>query len=355
MKKWKIVTIIFFIIFTSGCVEKEILDDINIITAAGFDLVEEDKIMGTALIPVYEEQTIANETFTEVSIVSNEVLTQLQKKSSDPLVSGGVEVVLFSDELAKRGIVDLVDQLLRDPSTGAKIYLAVVEGKAKDLLEGNFGNRGMGTYLSYLIENNQYRSDLPKNNLHVFRYNYFAKGTDPHLPLIKVEGDKVKIIGVALLRGDKMVDKLPEDQLFFFKLLTDKYSEGTYTVKVKKNEYASVESISSKRRIRVKNQHPYPEITVNIDIKGIIKEYSGEKISPKIINEIEAKFEKDIVKDCSELIKRFKELKVDPVGFGDEAKAVTRNFDYKKWYDQYPDIDIKVKANVNIVETGVTE
>jgi spore germination protein len=355
MKKWKIVTFCIFIIFTSGCVEKRTLDDINIVNAVGFDLVGKDKIMGTALIPVFQEKNITNETFTEASIISNEVLIQLQKKSSDPLVSGAIEVVLFSEELAKRSIVDLIDQLLRDPSTGGKIYLAVVEGKAKDLLEGNFGNRGMGTYLSNLIMNNQERSDLPKSNLHLFRYNYFAKGTDPHLPLIKVDGNKVKIIGVALLRGDKMVDKLPEDQLFFFKLLTDKYSEGTYTVKIGENEYASVESISSKRRIRTKTQQQYPEITINIEIRGIIKEYSEEKINAKKIKEIESKFEKEIVKQCTSLIKKFQELKVDPVGFGDEAKAVTRNFDYKKWYDQYPDLDMKVKANVKIIESGVTE
>lgn len=346
------------LILLNGCVEKEIIDDINIVSAFGYDLVEGGKVRGTAIIPVYKaDKSISNESFTEVADISKETLGGMQKKSSDPLANGSLEMVLYNEKLAKKGLISLVDTLQRDASIGARVYMAVVEGEVKPMLESSLGNRGTGVYLTNLIEQNIYRRDLPQSNLHLFLYRYYARGMDPYLPYLKLAGDKVEIQGVALFQEDKMIRTLSNKKLFFFKLLADNYSQGAYTLKLKgKDEFANVQAINSKRKIKVNvSQNKPVSIDIHIDLNGHIREYSGNKLDGKTVKLIQRSLKSKIQKECASLISDFQKWGIDPIGFGEQASSYLRGFDFKEWHRNYPDLKINIHSNVEISETGVIE
>jgi spore germination protein len=354
MKKWRVLLLVSFIII-AGCVRKSILDDINILTAIGYDYVDKNTIKGTALIPVYETGKISNETFTTTSIVSKDLLEELQHKSSDPIVNGSLEVVLYGEELAKKGIISIIDTLERDSRIGTKLYLAVVKGTADELLKGKYGMRGNGIYLSNLIRQNIERRDIPKTNLHKFLYAYYSEGRDPFLPYIQKEKDKVKILGIALFDDDRMIHYINDNDMFYFKILIDRYTEGMHTIQMEDNQYAAIKSIVTNRKFSFSGSKERPNITIAIEINGILHEYSRRQYNKKIKHKIETSFEKEIVKETSKLIKHLQSHQIDPIGFGDEAKSRYRNFSYKTFYENYPTLDIKVKAKVTIVDSGIVE
>jgi spore germination protein len=53
MKAGVVIFMLNFVILLSCCVERQIIDDVNIETAVGYDLAENNKIKGTLLYPVY--------------------------------------------------------------------------------------------------------------------------------------------------------------------------------------------------------------------------------------------------------------------------------------------------------------
>lgn len=339
----------------SGCVEKEILDDISIESGIGFDYYQERQILGTALVPNYlPDKSIKNVTYTSVSAMNRELFLEMQRQSADPLVIGSLEVVLFGEKLARNGIIDLIDALQRDATIGERLYLVVVDGKANDLLSHDYGTRGNATYISDLIKQNITARDLPKTNLHMFIYDFFQTGKDSFLPTVKRIGkDRMEISGISLFRKDKFIKSLPTSKMFFFKLLVDRYSEGTYKIKVN-GEEAAVRSIVSSRKFDLSKKDP-TEVTIKIKIKGSIREYSGNKLSPKAIKKIEKNMEELVNKESIDLLNQFKELGIDPVGIGHFVKSKTRNFDYKKWESTYKTVPIKVQTKVEIIDAGVIE
>jgi spore germination protein len=361
----RVINLFIILLLLTGCVEREILDDLNIETAKGYDLVDDNKIRGTALFPVYiKDSAIENRTLSAEASSTREVLETLSRKSQQPLVRGSLDVVLLGDELAKEGVLDIADSLQRDASIGARVFLAITEGSAEEILNGQYGIRGNATFISNLINQNIKRRELPETNLHLFLYDYYQIGQSPYLPIIKkINDDTLAVTGVALFHKDKMVDNVSADDLFFFKLLVDKISEGSHVVKLGKKEgdaekqvEASVTSIKSKHKIKVENKADPVKISIQITVKGIIKEYTGKKLSPKKIKEIEDTMEQDIKDKSSKLLKRFQELGIDPVGIGQIQKHGVRGFDIKEWEKSlYPNAEFKIKPNVKIVESGTVE
>ncbi|MEG9295594.1 Ger(x)C family spore germination protein [Mangrovibacillus sp. Mu-81] len=361
----RISNLILILLLLTGCVEREILDDLNIETAKGYDLVEENTIRGTALFPVYiKDGAIENRTLSAEAPSTREVLETLSRKSQQPLVRGSLDVVLLGDDMAKKGVLDVADSLQRDASIGARVTLAIAEGSAEDILKGNYGIRGNGTFISNLINHNIKRRELPETNLHMFLFDYFQDGKTPYLPIIKkVSDDTLEVSGVALFDKDKMVDTVPADDLFFFKLLVDKLSEGSHVVKLGKKDgdaeehvEAAVTSIMSKHKIKVENETDPVKVSFKIVIRGIIKEYTGKRLSQKKIKEIEDKMSKDITDHSLKLLGRFQEKGIDPVGIGQLQKHGVRGFDIKEWEKTlYPNAQFEIKPDVEILESGTVE
>jgi spore germination protein len=364
-RRYLIIALLIGFMFLTGCVEKEILDDLYIETGKAYDYVGKEKIRGTSLFPIYlSDKSIQNGTLSAEGASTREVLEKLERRSQQPLVRGSLDVVLIGEELAKKGIIDIGDSLQRDASIGARLYLTVVEGEAGRLIKGNYGLRGNGTYLSNLIHHNITRRELPETNLHMFIYDYFQEGQTPYLPILKqLSNESVAITGIALFDNDKMVKKIPAKDMFFFKLMVDKFAEGDHIVKmgneksngVEESIEASVKSLFSKNKIIVKHTDPV-EVTIQLKIRGIIREYTGKKLTPDKVIEVEKQMKKDIEENCIQMLKEFQELGIDPVGIGQIQKHGIRGFDFKEWEDSiYPRAKFKVETKVQILEAGTVE
>lgn len=350
-----ILALMIAVFLLTGCVQKEIVDDVNLESGSAYDYID-NKIRGTALVPVYlPDKTVENKTYTAYSDLSRDFLRDIQRQSSDPLVTGSLKVVLFGEQLAKKkGILDLIDSFMRDASVGDTLYLAVTEGEAKKLVDGNYGKRGNAIYLSNLIRHNMKNKDVPKTNLQRFLFDFYQKGKAPYLPTIRLLGkNQIEISGISFFNIGRVVHSIPADKMFYFKLLVDEYSKGTLKAKIGK-ERAAIDSIQSKYKMKLVSRNPNT-VDVQLKIKGVLNEFSGNRVTPKEIEAVEKKLKKDIERECLKLIKEFQQKKIDPVGFGHFVKSRTRKFDFNKWKTDYQNLKVSVHANVEIMESGVIE
>ena len=90
------------------------------------------------------------------------------------------------------------------------------------------------------------------------------------------------INGIALFKKDKVIERIPAKDMFFFKIMVDKLAEGSHVVKLgakkhdaEKNVEASVTSLISRNKIIVKHNADPVEVTIKIKIRGIVREYTG--------------------------------------------------------------------------------
>ncbi|MDR7000652.1 Ger(x)C family spore germination protein [Neobacillus niacini] len=353
--RYLIIPSIIVFVLLGACVQKEILDDVSLETGSGYDYVN-GKIRGTTLIPVYlPDKSVRNKTFTAFSQQSREFLLNIQRQSSDPIVTGSLKVVLFGEKLSKKeGILALMDSFQRDPSIGAGLYLAVTEGESKKFLAGDYGNRGNAVYITNLIRHNMKNKDVPKTDMQRFLFDFNQIGKTPYLPRLKKIGkEQMEISGISFFRYGKIVDSIPAKKMFYFKLLVDKYSQGTLNISIDK-EQAVVESIRSKYKMQLASRNPYT-VDVKLKVNAVLNEYSGKKVTPKDIKKIEKKLQKNIEFECRDLVTEFKEKNIDPVGFGHFIKSKTRNFSFENWKTDYQYLKVNVHADVTIMESGVIE
>lgn len=350
-----IVTIIIGnVIYLHGRQPKQIVDDIEMPAVVGYDYVDKDTFKTTVTTPVYKpDKSVENKTLSVEGELSKETLGKLNRKTSRRAVGGKLEVAVYSKKIAQSGIGGLIDTFHRDPSISENLFLTVVDGQAKILLDKQYSEEDTGVFLSRLIEHNIDDGLLPTTNLHYFLSAYFSKIRDPFLPLIEKKGDDAYLKGIALFKGDRYVKTLPQNRLFAFKMLIENITLGSYKAKLDKGEYVLIQSIHTKHKYIVRNEKESPKIDIHLDVKGNIREFTGEKLNQKKMMEVENKIKEQLEKQAAKMIQSFQESKIDPIGLGDAVRSRTRNFNDQKWLKQYPNIEVQVNVNVLIAERGV--
>jgi spore germination protein len=143
------ITLLFLL---SGCWDATDVDELAIVMVAGYDtpmsVVDTDlhvsaltdATIGPGEVRGVDAPSIgASRTSRNYSTPRDYALTQLQ-------------LALYGEELARQGLKNYVDILLREPAIKNSVYLAIVEGKAVDFLQSiNENEPKMGQKFSFLI------------------------------------------------------------------------------------------------------------------------------------------------------------------------------------------------------------
>ncbi|KAB2333430.1 Ger(x)C family spore germination protein [Bacillus mesophilum] len=345
--------------FLSGCmdIDTQILDEIQLSSATGYELAGENQFEVTVVYPVYESGGIVkNKTLTTTGDLSKEVRDKLNLKSEKPMVSGKIEVALYSNELAEEGISSILDTLTRDPSVGSNVMIGVVDGSPKAILEQQYGETDNGIFLSDLIEQNTEAGIIPKTNLHLFMYGHYAEGKDPIAPIIGLSEGELTLKQIGLFDSYRLVGRVGEKDFSLLRVLMEhKSKKDSFSLDLNEHEKVSISVIGSTLTYSIPNPMEMKDIHLHLKMDAFIREYIDGGLKEIKIKEIQKAFEKDINDRGEALVKYFQELGIDPLGVGEEVRTRTRKWDVKKWNDIYSAITIQLETEINIVETGVLE
>lgn len=349
-----------FVVLLTGCFPStKILEDIQLVSAIGYDYMNQDMVQLNAMVAIPqsgEDQPPLTEVFSSTTHTSKMARMFEQAESPKPFHMGRLEVALYDKRLAQNGVFRLVDTLQRDPTIGRDLHLGVVDGSTKPVLQGNYKvSETPSKYLFLLLKQNMV-SNIPKSNLHKFLYAYYGKGIDPFLPLLEKKGNRIKLKGTALLKNDKLAGEIDLRESFSLKLLLESFEKGMYEVRLKDEQYFVLQNLSSGVKYKFEDVKTAPKVNIHVAIKGRVNEAPDIPISKKpMVDELEKLTEKELNKSMNNLINKFQDLNVDPLGLGDRARSKTRKFDIKKWEEQYKDIPIHVSVDVQIIQAGITE
>lgn len=350
--------IVFFVfviasLLLNAFMPTKIIDQIQMITVIGFDATEEERVQGTVASPKYQQEgQVEDFIYTDTADTVYEDWVKLNAKATERLLNGKIKVVFYNQKLAAEGISDFIGFLTRDPSIGGNVSLAVTEGSTLDVINSATTTKGRGIFFADLFEHNIRHGNLPQINLKIFESALDSGTQDPFLPMLSIEKERPALTAIAFFKGDQYVDKLPIEHADVFKMLYEKnVSDGEY--QYKSEEYiAAVENIETTKDVVFETNGGSGTVTINVNIRGAVREFTGELPTTQK-EKIERDIKQDIEKKANRLVSRFQELEIDPLGIEDDIKSGNRTYNQKHFKSAYPDMPIRVNAEVKITGYGI--
>ncbi|HYK72861.1 MAG TPA: Ger(x)C family spore germination protein, partial [Pseudoneobacillus sp.] len=230
-----------FVIVLTGCelLPTYIVNDLNIIQGYGYDLSKNNKLKGIFLYPVYkgpnEPPTI--ETITGNGETSKQARSDANMKVRHPLVSGQIRLLVLGKSLSEKGIYPVMDTINRDPAIGTLIQIAIVDGQTKDILTLKSKKKeNIALYIQEMLVQNMEMGKIVKTDFNTFMYQYFQKGKDPYLPIIKKEKDEIMISSLGIFKKDQLKTEISKEEFFIFKCLVEKFEQAIQQFTLKNGE-----------------------------------------------------------------------------------------------------------------------
>ncbi|WNC12195.1 Ger(x)C family spore germination protein [Brevibacillus brevis] len=378
MKKLWFVASISLSLLT-GCWDRTEVNDLAIVTMAAIDKGKNDNVLLSVQIFVPRalggggtgsggDGSGGKLTMVQSSEGVNmaDAMSKLQTKISRQIFWGHCKVYMFGEAVARKGVADHIDYLVRHPEPRNRANLFVSRGDAVDMLK-----------LTPVLERSTAETLREIADLHIgmsvtlvdFRNMLRGEGEAVVLPVIEngkrlggKEGKEVQnvLAGTAVFKRDKMVGLIPPTPTRGLLWLRDEISRAAITVRIKNTEgVVSVTPIRMKARLTPRIENGKWSMLVKVDTEGNVVE-NGTRLNllkPEWLAQVQQAVGEDIdhrIKMALHILQD--ELKADVVNF---AAAFHRNYPQewedaqKRWDEIFPKIEVNTHINVDIRRPGL--
>ncbi|MDN4492570.1 Ger(x)C family spore germination protein [Ureibacillus aquaedulcis] len=372
MKKIKVLIVLLLsCLFIIGCANQRILERIGLVTLVGYDVAEENKVTATSVIrQINPELQSKVEVQSETESTSKGTRVKVDMKTSKKLAAGQMRVLLFGEDLAKKGIEEAIHTTMMNNEISTSIYLAVVKGSSKSLLEYPYKDvTDVGQHIYNLIDHNIKQQHTVSSTLHeVVRDNY-SEVRNFALPILHKKGEFIEIDGVAFFSHGKMVGSLPAGDNFYILMMQDNFKESTLELVLdgesidaskfqEKQLQIAVDSVKTKRSIKVVDPE-LNEFDLNIDFKCRLLEINSlvPINDPKLVEKMEKAVNQKIENEVSRILEYSQEINSDIYGFGEQYRAHVRGgkLTDQKWREKFREMKVNINVDVEIIRNGVFE
>ncbi|MCA1054444.1 Ger(x)C family spore germination protein [Rossellomorea aquimaris] len=365
MKKLVLAIVLLFVhLSLTGCWNQRLLKDGRLVYASSFDLMEDNRILTTAIVRDFQGEFPTNVEIQDSGRTIRETRIKMDRKVSGTLEPSKNRVFIMGEDLAKKDIYQFLDILYRDPSSSISSKLVISEGMGADILSKlDQKNTLIAEFLLELIKSGEKSTEIDKYNLQSICTLMFDEGKDFILPLITLENGEVELEGSAMFHKHAMTGKISISDTTLFLLMTGKKAKVSRFVTKMDTEndtslddYVTYNVVKPKSKMKIISDDP-SNIKVEIIMKaGIsISEFPADKLAEaKTIKEINGKIQKDLSKRSKKLIQTLQTANSDVFGIGRELIAFHPDT-WKKvdWEEEYPKITIIPKIETKVVGHGI--
>lgn len=372
-----LVLLVNLLILIPGCWDNREIADQAIVTGIGVDKGTQDRLRITVqmIIPAAVgvgaqgggdgAQKTVFVAWAEARTI-HEALNLVAKQSNRVLLLSHKEIIVVSEELAREGIVPVIDWHIRARETRSKNWLVVTSATAQEVLE--LPPSGVANIPAFNIGDNIklsfQHSKVPLARVFDFASAITGETKDPvavALHLTKDKPPRPKISGSAVFRDFKLAGYLTETETRGYLWVTGDTKRGFISARLPgvNNKYIALQMRGSKIKVQPEFQNGIPVIKVNIDIKSALDETAELALKldrPEVIDELEALMERQITMEVEAAVTKAQQLDADIFGFGDSIKrkhpAVWEDLKYD-WEWIFPVLEVEVTVKSIIRRTGM--
>ncbi|WP_179887088.1 Ger(x)C family spore germination protein [Bacillus sp. AFS088145] len=350
------------LLLLSGCSfpRQKIIDEIQIISVYGFDKVDKH-FVGTALYSDFTDVANKGSNLLQGNGKKSLIIKQaLNEQSPKPIEMGKLNLLIFGKELAENGVSYFVEAVCRDPLIGSNAILAVSEEPAGELLKKN--KEKDSNYIYKLVEQNFRTQFVPLPTLHSFLFDYYGEGRDASVPYIKInQKENIEVNGLAVFKKDKLALTLNPRESLLYKILRGRVIRGQTEINIqkgKKIDSAILTILNGDEKRLIKGNKAKTKVKFDITLNGMVKDYPEWLDLMKRENNLflNNQLEKQMKEDFEKLLLTFQKHQVDPLGIGDLARAHSKKWYEKEFYEKvYPAIEYDVNVKVVLFQSGIGE
>ena len=375
INKAKFILLALFIPFIlSGCYDRYEIDNLAYVIAIGGDIGENNEINITYQIAVplkitgenseTGKATYSTYTVTAPSLsIGNAVLnSQISKE----LNLSHVELIVYSEELARKGIEGHINVFLSHTEIRPSVIFAVCKGKAQDVLEKVSPKLEVSParYYELLFNTSNYTSQTARSKLIDFytsAQSIDRNGFGVYIKLKNEDNEESELSqdGLAVFKGSKMVGILDKEHIISHLILTNKLKGTGYAVPDfnKQNRVISVYLIQRDApKIKVTLNGDTPQIKCNIKLEAHLFS-SGSEIDfheTSNLKKLEQELNNAVKKNIAEYLElTMHKFDSDIAGIGKFARInflTWKDFENYKWLEKYKNskYDIEVETSLNV-------
>lgn len=366
----KIVYLFILVFLLVGCTDQRIIEDVGFIQGMSLDIADpkqheaDNRLLVTVAIPqVDPEMAAKREVLTTLANSDKEAMLAISRKTNRQIVSGQLRTIFFGLELAEHGIGERILTMNRDPIFGPRVKVAVVNGKAHDLLIKDYKQHPRTSrYVDQLLEKEANLNMIPEVRIYQFKRDWMDEGIDPVVPILKKGIDDIIVDGIALFQDDRYVGKIEPKQARVFFFLSGKFTGGALQMSFKeegidKPVQVLYSSVVNRRKVNVIHHGPNGiEIVLNISVRGQLLEYNGklDVASEEGQHRLEREIENYIKAEVEDIIKTMQQINADSIGIGRYVRNSMSYNDWKEmdWREVFPTIQVTCNVEAKIRDFG---
>lgn len=370
--------ILFVILLTTGCWNRKELDRLAIVAAVGIDKGEDQKIKLTvqlikpgALQSPSSEGGSGKEKGVWIIKSSGDTVFDAGKnfmeKSGRELFWPHTIVIIIGEEMAKDGLLPVINWFIRDHEMRLKTWVLVTQGEASEIIEGNTGLEKIpANHLKQIIESDALSKSVTVNLMDVSNM-IISQSSHPVIGKIvknkssQDDEEEVLMKGAGVFRKDRLIGWLNPLETRGYLWIKDKVKSGIIIIPSPEDpdKLLSLEVVRSKGKIKPRLEMGVLKYTIEVDVHS----YLGEQMStedlanPEMFTVLEDEQRQAVEKEIVALIhKAQEEYKLDILGLGEAAmREFPKEWNKVKerWDEEFPQAEIEVKVTSRLWRTGM--
>lgn len=351
--------IITFLSLQTGCYNKTPIERTSVLSGVGHDIVDENKLSTTYEYLVFSNQNkITKAVITTTGETMFDVYNDSLLETKKTLLPGTLRLLIISEDRAKIGIKDIIDVFLRDQNNNLSTTVAICKGRAEEILRlQSVESTTMAKEIEDLIkssyESNFTQRDTDIKDLFNMRYQ---SGRTIMLPYIEKYKNTVRLSSIAVFKEDKMIFKIPREDLKFVNILRNNDSSGYLTF----NSEGLLNSLSlscvSKRKVSFEMQGDKLIYNIKLNLKTQIKEDTFkpyQKLDRKTIEGLRKTFSLEEKEKLEEVVAKYQNnLDVDVFDIQKYALAKLGKDKEAFVKDNFKNSKINIDVDIKIDSTG---
>ncbi|WP_409344450.1 Ger(x)C family spore germination protein [Paenibacillus sp. MBLB4367] len=371
---------------SAGCWSRKEMNDIAIVTGLAVDKAGDRYLLSAQIL---NPGQMANQegqggggtpvtTFATETDTIHEGIRKLTTVSPRKLYFAHIRIFVIGEELAKEGIRNVLDLLLRDHELRPDFYVAVAKGtKAVNILSTFTTLEKVPAEKLYrgLEVSQKYWSPSVGVHLDALISALISDGKQPALSGLEINGDKqkagkdenIKVIrpeallkytSIGVFKEDRLVGWLNEGESRGYSFVIDNVSQSVGDVTCPDGGKLVIELLRAKTKLKGKYVGDTPEIDIVIHLEGNVSEVECkiDLSQTKALYELEKRTEQRIQKYVESVVHKVQsQYKSDIFGFGEAMhrdqpkrwKTVK-----KDWDQEFTKVKINPKIDVKLRRTG---
>ncbi len=392
--KFYIIILIFSIISISlsSCYSNVDLTEIAVATAIGFDRADQGDIRLTVQIVKpgvikarnqgSEEETVWIFSATGETVFS--AIRNLLATVNRKVFYSHLQLIVISEEIAKGGVLDLLDLLERDKEIHRLAYVLVAKGiSAEEILKAQSELENVpAIHIKSIIDNYESLAKMRKITLIDLLRDFNHSGNAASTGVIQkktakleremsqqkkpnngqesktedeLEVKDLKVTGTAVFRRDKIAGYLGPYETRGLLFALDEVKSGIINIDnpLHNGKKVAFEIVSSKAKLSAKIKDDQAKLMIEVKAEGRLADQqgSGDLTTPEMLVKMEKSVARVIEKNIQMAVdKAQKEFKLDYFGF---SKTLYKNhYSYWKivesdWSNVFSELPITIEANWN--------